>query len=46
MDLSLENIINNCKVPLPFGNKLAGNIDDVNYADITPTEVKPNQSTC
>ena len=27
-------------------NKLVGVIDNVNYADIIPTQTEPNQSTC
>ena len=40
----LENILKNCKIPT--FNKLAGVIDDVNYADIIPTQVETKQSTC
>lgn len=43
----LEDILNNCKIPtFKFGNKLIGTIDDVNYADIIPTQVEPKQSIC
>lgn len=40
----LEEILKNCKIPT--FNKLVGVIDDVNYADIIPTQVESNQSTC
>ena len=43
----LEDILNKCKIPtFKFGNKLIGTIDDVNYADIIPTQVEPKQSIC
>ena len=41
----LNQILENCA----FGwnnNPLIGNIDNVNYADIIPTQVEPNQSIC
>lgn len=43
----LESILENCKIPMfNIGNKLIGNIDDVNYADIIPTQTENNQSIC
>lgn len=39
----LYQMLENCKFN---NNKIIGNIDDVNYADIIPTEIQPNQKIC
>lgn len=42
----LNQILDNCVFGWGDSNPLIGNIDNVNYADIIPTQTEPNQSNC
>ena len=42
----LNQILENCVYGWGDNNPLIGNIDNVNYADIIPTQIEPNQTNC
>lgn len=42
----LNQLLTECLIWFDFGGKITGAIDDVNYADITPSQVEPEQSIC
>lgn len=42
----LTQCLRACSFNLPGGSSIIGNIDNVNYADIIPTQVVPEQNIC